>query len=74
MEMLQAIPRGGMYVNLYEGYYSSPASCTGQWDAVYATAQGANFVWVALKVVDDPGHFFTNHWISWELYRNPRVP
>ena len=52
MEMLQAIPRGGMAVSLYEGFYSSPASCTGLWDAVYATAQGANFVWVALTVVD----------------------
>lgn len=62
MEMLQAIPRGNMYVSLYEGFYSSPASCAGLWDAVYATAQGDNLVWVALRVVDDRGHFFTGRW------------
>ena len=57
MEMLQAIPRGGIGVSLYEGLYNSPASCAGFWEAVYATSQGANLVWVALTVVDDPKHF-----------------
>lgn len=69
MEILQAIPRGGMYVSLYEGFYSSPASCAGLWDAVYATAQGANYVWVALRLLDDPGHFRTIDYIDWRFYR-----
>lgn len=60
MEMLQAIAMGGMYVSLYEGFYSSPASCAGLWEAVYASAQGANLVWATLRVVDDPGHFVTD--------------
>ena len=45
-----------MDVSLYEGFYSSPASFEGLWEAVDATSQGANLVWVALTVVDDAGN------------------
>ena len=64
-EMLSAVTQHGLAMDLYEGYYSSPASCgLNTWWAYYATASSENLVFVALSLANDPGHILASSALS----------